>query len=286
MSRFALAERNLERATAKGLSVTPRKHRGRSCRRNKIFDHRNKSSVVDIFVAFSVLRKHLLGTVMDERLDQNEDNRYRPTSVVQVCVVQDLFCSVLALKVYERANLSLRDTFTVVFISRIYTVTVKRWLLRRIFNVFFFRFINLMKQQWLLVLCSWKEFLPRGWNLHWCFNQATQYTYVLNKFSEVYARHVLWIQENKMKAFSGACLNALFIRILKICLSIPNFILPESKIPFAFANWYTVERGEFKFFKLRTSYSLSVVEDCRLEVTLKSAPFLPLLHCLWPCPYN
>lgn len=83
-----------------------------------------------------------------------------------------------------------------------------------------------------------------------------------------------------MKAFSGACLNALFIRILKICLNIPNFILPESKIPFAFANWYTVERGEFKFFKLLTSYSLSVVEDCRLEVTLKSAPFLPLLHCL------
>ena len=119
MSRFALAERNLERATAKGLGVTPRKHRGRSCRRHKI-DRRNKSSVVDIFVAFCVLRKHLLGTVMDERLDQNEDNRYRPTSVVQVCVAQDLFCSVLALKVYERANLSLGDTFTVVFISRIH----------------------------------------------------------------------------------------------------------------------------------------------------------------------
>ena len=89
ISTFALAERNLERATAKGLGVTPTKHRGRSCRRHKIFDHRNKSSVVDIFAAFCVRRKHLLGTVMDERLDQNEDNRYRPTSAVQVCVVQD-----------------------------------------------------------------------------------------------------------------------------------------------------------------------------------------------------
>lgn len=89
MSRFALAERNLERATAKGLGVTPTKHRGRSCRRHKIFDHRNKSAVVDIFAAFCIRRKHLLGTVMDERLDQNEDNRYRPTSAVQVCVVQD-----------------------------------------------------------------------------------------------------------------------------------------------------------------------------------------------------
>lgn len=89
MSRFALAERNLARATAKGLGVTPTKHRGRSCRRHKIFDHRNKWSVVDIVASFCVRRKHLLGTVMDERLDQNEDNRYRPTSAVQVCVVQD-----------------------------------------------------------------------------------------------------------------------------------------------------------------------------------------------------
>ena len=83
------AERNLEWATAKGLGVTPTKHRGRSCKGHKIFDHRNKSSVVDIFAAFCVRRKHLLGTVMDERLDQNEDNRYRPTSAVQVCVFQD-----------------------------------------------------------------------------------------------------------------------------------------------------------------------------------------------------
>lgn len=58
---------------------------------------------------------------MDERLDQNEDNRYRPTSAVQVCVVQDLFCSVHALKVYERARepIALRYTYRS-FISRIH----------------------------------------------------------------------------------------------------------------------------------------------------------------------
>ena len=34
-----------------------------------------------------------------------------------------------------------------------------------------------------------------------------------------------------------------------------------------------MERGEFKFFQLLTSCSLSIVEDCRLVVTLKEYTF-------------
>lgn len=34
-----------------------------------------------------------------------------------------------------------------------------------------------------------------------------------------------------------------------------------------------MERGEFKFFQLLTSCSLSIVEDCRLVVTLKECTF-------------
>ena len=34
-----------------------------------------------------------------------------------------------------------------------------------------------------------------------------------------------------------------------------------------------MERGEFKFFRRLTSYSLSIDEDCRLVVTLKECTF-------------
>ena len=53
-----------------------------------------------------------------------------------------------------------------------------------------------------------------------------------------------------------------------------------------------MERGEFKFFRRLTSYSLSIDEDCRLVVTLKECTFfatvaLPVtLSLLKKCPQH
>ena len=140
-------------------------------------------------------------------------------------------------------------------------MTVKRGLLRRIFNVFFF-FV------WLIY-----------WSSHsYSFYVAERGSCLFDGiFMDVLIKRLnfltFWVsplrfmqgtyfesKRIKWKLFSGACLNALFIRIWKICLSIPNSILPASKITFALVYY-----GEWRIQIIPTTDELFSVYWWRLQ---------------------